>query len=76
MTTSKRTVAEFLIFKFGPMPKGEKRALFNREAATLFKEYRNWYKDNNWGKNPSGVKLLLFKKWLVENNCFFVTKNK
>ena len=76
MITSKRTVAEFLKFKFSPLPKGEKRALFHREAESLFKEYRQWHQDNNWGKSPSGVKLLLFKKWLVENGCFFVTKCK
>ncbi len=76
MVTSKRTVAQFVKDKYGPMIDGEKRALFEREVKTLFKEYRKWYQENNWGKSPSGVKEHLFKKWLVENGCFFVSKKK
>ena len=76
MVTSKRTVAAFLKDKFGVMPDGEKRALFEREVPSLFKEYRKWYQDNNWGNSPSGVKEPLFKKWLTENDCFFVSKKK
>lgn len=76
MTTSKKTCVAFLRDKFGPLLEGEKRALFEREGASLFKEYQQWHRDNFWGKNPSGVTLQLFKKWLVENGCFFVTKKR
>ncbi len=74
MNTPKTTVRSFLIFKYGEKAIGWKRPLFNRELSTLFKEYREWYRDNHYGKNPSGVKEHLFKKWLIENNCFFIPK--
>ena len=76
MITLKTTVTSFLKEKFGVLSKGEKRALFEREASTLFKEYRKWHQDNFYGKSPSGVKLVLFRKWLIENDCFFVTKKR
>ena len=73
MVTAKRTCKEFLIFKFGSTV-NEKRALFERELDSLFNEYKQWHRDNNYGKNPSGVKKQLFKKWLLENNCYFIPK--
>ncbi len=76
MTTSKRTVVTFLKDYFEPLPEGEKRALFEREVNLLLKEYQQWHRDMFWGKNPSGVTKILFRKWLIENDCFFVSKKR
>ncbi len=74
MTISKETFKRFLIEKFGSID--EKRALFEREVNTLLKEFQKWYRDNNWGKNLSGVNKKLIRKWLLQNNCFFVSKRR
>ena len=50
MTTSKRTVTTFLKDKFGPLPVGEKRALFEREASSLYKDYQKWHRDIIFGR--------------------------
>jgi len=72
MTISIRKLREFLLFKYSKI---ERMALFEREATTLFHEFRQWYRDNHYNKVPHGVTLKIFNGWLKKLDVIVVSKS-
>ena len=72
MTVPIRVLREFLLFKYSKI---ERRALFEREAHSLFYTFRQWYKDTHYNKSANGVTLKIFSGWLKKCDVIVVPKS-